>query len=164
MASEPVRIGFIILSINTVQETELVRYAPPGVALHFTRSRLRGEDPAELAQMEADAPSAAELLADAGASVIVFACTGASLYRGAGQDQEITQRIKARTGIPAIATSGAVLTALAAFGAKRIGLASPNSDWINGLERKFFSAYGVEVVKKKPSGLLPIEGGSLRVH
>ena len=147
-----VSIGIIVVSVNTILEPELSRAAPEGVELHFTRARMRSEAPEELERMEADGPAAAELLADAGVDVIVFACTAASLFRGPGQDQEIVRRIEAATGIPAVATSGAVLQAFTALGMTRIGLASPYSDRVNQMEERFFRGSGVEVLRMKGLG------------
>lgn len=140
-------IGIIVVSVNTILEPELVRAVPPGVELHFTRARMRSEDPAELQRMVDQGPEAAELLADAGVKVIVFACTAASMFRGPGEDREIVERIQARTGIPALATSGAVCQAFAALGMNRIALASPYSDRMNQTEADFFRASGIEVVR-----------------
>ncbi len=145
--ARPIGIGIIVVSVNTVLEPEMARALPPGVALHFTRARMRSEDPAELQRMVDQAPEAAELLADAGVKVIVFACTAASMFRGLGQDREIVERIQARTGIPALATSGAVCRAVAALGMARIALASPYSDRMNEMEADFFRASGIEVVR-----------------
>ncbi|MBI3076995.1 MAG: aspartate/glutamate racemase family protein [Deltaproteobacteria bacterium] len=147
-----VQIGIILPSVNTIQEPELSRVVPEGVQLHFTRARLRGEDPDEFRRMEEEAPAAAELLADAGVDLIVFACTAASLYRGPGQDREIVGRIEARTGIRALTTSGAVLKAFGALGMRRIGLGSPYSDRMNRLEQGFFRGSGVEVLQMKGLG------------
>lgn len=150
--AQPVKIGIIVVSVNTILEPELSRAVPEGVELHFTRARLRSEDPAELKRMEDEGPAAAELLADAGMDVIVFACTAASLYRGPGQDREIVDRIEARTGIRAVATSGAVLRAFEALGMRKIGLGSPYSDRMNSMEETFFRGSGVDVLRMKGLG------------
>ena len=150
--AQPVKIGIIVVSVNTILEPELSRAVPEGVELHFTRARLRSEDPAELKRMEDEGPAAAELLADAGMDVIVFACTAASLYRGPGQDREIVDRIEARTGIRAVATSGAVLRAFEALGMRKIGLGSPYSDRMNQMEETFFRGSGVDVLRMKGLG------------
>lgn len=150
--TQPVKIGIIVVSVNTILEPELSRAVPEGVELHFTRARLRSEDPAELKRMEDEGPAAAELLADAGMDVIVFACTAASLYRGPGQDREIVDRIEARTGIRAVATSGAVLRAFEALGMRKIGLGSPYSDRMNQMEETFFRGSGVDVLRMKGLG------------
>jgi len=147
-----VSIGIIVVSVNTILEPELSRAAPEGVDLHFTRARMRSEAPEELERMEAEGPAAAELLADAGVDVIVFACTAASLFRGPGQDQEIVRRIEAATGLPAVATAGAVLQAFRALGMRRIGLGSPYSDRVNEMEERFFRGSGVEVLRAKGLG------------
>jgi maleate isomerase len=152
MAERKVRIGIIVVSVNTVLEPELSRVVPEGVELHFTRARMRSGDPEELARMEAEGPDAAERLADARVDVIAFACTAASLYRGPGQDREIVSRIEARTGTPALATSGAVLKAFEAMGMKKIGLATPYTDRVNQMEETFFRGSGVEVLRMKGLG------------
>jgi len=154
----PVRIGIIVVSVNTILEPELSRVAPEGVELHFTRAGMRGGE-AEYQRMVEGAPDAAELLADAKVDVIVFACTAASTYRGPGKDQEIVTRIEARTGIPALSTAGAVLQAFEALGMKRIGLGSPYDERTNQLEELFFRGSGVEVLRMK--GLNCPKGGKM---
>lgn len=147
----PVRIGIIVVSVNTILEPELSRAAPDGVELHFTRAGMRGGE-AEYRRMVKGAPDAAELLADARVDCILFACTAASMYGGPGQDREIVSRIEERTGIPAVSTAGAVLRAFEALGMKRIVLASPYPDRTNQMEETFFRGNGIEVLRMKGLG------------
>lgn len=148
---KPVRIGIIVVSVNTILEPELSRATPEGVELHFTRARMRGGE-AEYRRMIEGAPDAAELLADARVDCIVFACTAASMYAGPGRDREIVRGIEERTGIPAVSTAGAVLKAFEALGMKRIALASPYPDRTNEMEKTFFQGNGVEVLRMKGLG------------
>jgi maleate cis-trans isomerase len=61
-------------------------------------------------------------------------------------------RIEARTGIRALATSGAVLKAFEALGMRKIGLGTPYPDRVNQMEETFFRGSGVEVLRMKGLG------------
>jgi maleate isomerase len=57
-----------------------------------------------------------------------LAVTGASYYCGAAQEDALVARLEARLGVPFITAARAVCDALAALGARRIGLVSPYPD------------------------------------
>ena len=85
------RLGMLLPSSNQVAEPELPSMLPDGVAVHTTRLKLVGGGPEQLLKMTEKVEEAAELVADAGADLIVFHCTAVSTY-----DAEMEKRIGAR--------------------------------------------------------------------
>jgi maleate isomerase len=149
------QLGMILASKNTVAEPDANAMLPEGVSLHTTRLRLVDTDPVALRQMTQDADVAAGLLASAGVGLIVFHCTAASTI-DPEMGRKTSERIEASTGIPATATSEALVGSLRALGARRIVMLSPYPQAVNDAEVAFFAHYGIEVLMEK--GYLPPQG------
>lgn len=79
-------------------------------------------------------------------SCFAYFCTTASFVRGVGGDQDIIDRIKSKTGLPATTTSTAMVRALKALNVKRISLASPYMPDVEDKFRKFLGAHGFGIV------------------
>jgi len=143
------RVGLIIPSSNTTMEPEFYRILPKSFTVHSCRLRLREVTLKDLVKMEERIGEEAPKLADAGVSVIGFGCTSGSLFRGLGHDKQIEARIEKATGIPTVATAGAVVDALKIMGIKNLAVATPYIEKINRLEKEFLSANGFRVVDLK---------------
>jgi maleate isomerase len=87
----------------------------------------------------------AQLLAAAGLDVMGFHCTAAATI-DASIGAEMAARIQSLCKVPAVATSQALLAALAAFGATRIVLITPYVRAVNEHEVEFFASHGIEVL------------------
>jgi maleate isomerase len=96
----------------------------------------------------------ASKLADAKVDVIAFGCTSGSLLRGLGHDEEIVSKIEEATNMPAVATAGAVVNALKALNLSKISVATPYTEEINSLERKFLEQNGFTIVKIEGLGII----------
>jgi maleate cis-trans isomerase len=154
---EKIRLGFIVPSLNVIAEDNFIRLAqawsdhqsPPDqpLGVHFTRADVDGLLPLEVQfqGMVDNAPSLGKSLASAGVSVVAFACTSASLFKGPGFDRAIAQAITQQTGLPSVCTASAVLQALEALGVKRVAVATPYVEWVYAAERDFLEAGGFEV-------------------
>jgi len=149
---ERLRIGMMLPCRNTVAEPDLGRLLPPGVSLHTTRLRLLGYSRDELMEMTRDVEQGAELLAAAQVDLIVFHCTAVSTLDSDMGDR-LVERIERSTGIPATATSLALLAALQALEARRIVLVTPYRESINRDEMTYFAHHGVEVLAQTGLGL-----------
>jgi maleate cis-trans isomerase len=137
------RIGLIVPSPNTVCETEMRMLAPEGVTVHTARLLYRPEDGSgALAAMDAHLPRTLDELAGAEVDVIAYACTASSVEQG---PETICSAAEERTGIPTIATAGAVLDALRALGAGALAIATPYPEAVNASERRFFGEHGFRV-------------------
>jgi maleate isomerase len=108
--------------------------------------RIHGITIEGLERMEAQAMGAAMRLSDADVDVIGYGCTSGSLFRGSGHHSEIEGTIRRETGIPSVATAGAVLDALNRLGSSKISVATPYTDDINALERTFLEQNNVAVI------------------
>ncbi len=148
------RIGLLVPSSNTTMEPDFYAMAPMGVTIHTARMRLSEVTPDALVRMAGDTERAAGLLADAGVDIIVYGCTTGSLVGGVEWEEGLVRRIEEETGVPAVSTSSAVVEALRSLGAKRIGVATPYSEELNGLEKRFLEDLGFQVTGVRGLGLL----------
>lgn len=146
MSPKAIRLGLIVPSSNTTMEAEYRRVLPDGFTIHTARMRLREVTVEALLEMERGVEEEALKLADARVDVIGYGCTSGSLVKGLGHDTEIVTKIEKTTNTPAVATAGAVVEALKALEIRRVAVATPYIDEINGLERDFLEANGFEVL------------------
>jgi len=126
---------------------------PRDATVHVARMRLREVTLSKLKGMKKEIEPAALRLSDAKVDVIGFGCTSGSLFLGLGHDQEIVTKIEKATGIPAVATAGAVVDALKALKLSRISVATPYTEEINPLEKRFLEKNGLVIQKMKGLGI-----------
>ena len=128
-AAGAVRLGMLTPSSNTVLEPAVAAMLAdlPGVTAHAARFRVVAIDLGEGSRAQFDTTpilAAAELLADARVHAICRAGTSGA-WLGLDQDRALCAAITARTGIPATTATLALMQALGALGARRIGLVTP---------------------------------------
>lgn len=145
------KIGVLVPFTNTNLEPDLHRLQPADTSMHFTR--IAGYDIDEIPdslQMhnmaETDISSALQLIAGVHPDVILYGCTSATLTHGVAFDQQLTEGIQNTTGVKAVSAAGALVVALQAIGAKKIGFASPYISNVNSCAIRFFSSAGFETV------------------
>ncbi len=138
------RLGVLVPSGNSVAEIELRAMLPDDIAMLTTRLALRGSSEPELAAMLTDLDRAAGLLADAEPDAIAFHCTAVSTFapHWAG---DITRRITAATGRPALTTGDAILAALNVLDGRRVLLITPYIQPVHAREIAFLKAHGIVV-------------------
>lgn len=151
------KFGVILPSVNITTESEFYRCLPEGVTAHFTRMEFKESTPEYYERMIEDIPAGARMLTHSGVDAILFACTSGSLYGGMGYDQKIISMIKKQSDVPASTTSTAVIEAFKTLGIKNVAVATPYEDWVNGLEKNFFEANGVEVLNIQGLGLRSLD-------
>lgn len=139
------RIGMLLPSGNQAAEPQFHAMLPQGVSLHTTRLKLVGSSEADLLAMVEHVEEAAELVADAGADLVVFHCTAVSTF-SADLEKSIKARVARASGKPVTATSEALVAALRALGARRIVMVSPYMQPINEREAAFLRGFGFEVL------------------
>lgn len=149
MYGKRARIGCIIPSTNTVVEPEFNAMRPDGVSVHVDRILMRRVTPSELRSLACRVTRPAARLATARVSVILFACTSGSFLDGVEAERALVARMEDAAGVRSITTSGAVIAALNALGARRIVLATPYTDSINEREVSFFESQGFEVIRSR---------------
>ena len=151
--TKTLRLGLLIPSSNTTIEHEFNVMRPKEATVHAARMRLKTVTVSKLMDMEREIEAAALKLADAKVNVIGFGCTSGSLVRGLGHDQEIVTRIEKATNIPAVATAGAVVNVLKTLNLSRISVATPYTEEIDSLERRFLEENGLAIQKIKGLGI-----------
>lgn len=162
------RIGLLTPHMDPVPESEFQVLAPAGVSIHAARVPLGMVGPdgeiiphvdAAIARAFAEGPAvdqAAALLAAVSPAVIVFAFTSSSYILSRDGDARLKARLeRAVKAIPVVIQSVALITALAALGARRIALIHPPwfSDDLDALGAAYFAACGVDVVAHGPARL-----------
>jgi len=143
------RIGLIIPSSNQLTEPEYHRYLPDGVLAHFARLRMTGAHKLPLPDLLPRIADAAMALADAKCDVIAFHCTAIALDAGPAGEPKIVSAISETSGTPATATAAAIVSALRALGAKRIGLVTPYDEANAEKERRYFEAAALDIVTSR---------------
>lgn len=140
------RIGLIVPCSNSTFEPEMKAMCPEGVEVYATRIAFTPDEQGLRDMRQHVSRASRELAAEGLCGVIVFGCTVGSMIEGKGYDEKICGEITAETGVPAIATTTAVIAALKALGVSRIAVATPYTRRINEIEEKAFLSYGVQVV------------------
>jgi maleate isomerase len=152
-----VRLGILTPSSNTVLEplTSAILDDLPEVTAHFARFKVTeiALSPGSVAQFD-DEPilRAAELLADAKVDAIAWSGTSAA-WLGFARDAALCERIRKATGRPACSAVLALNEALAATGAKRLGLVTPYRDDVQARILANYDAAGISVVSERHLGI-----------
>ena len=146
------RIGLVAPSTNTTLEPEFNRMAPDGVAVHVSRVFQSGRqgDVSSYRRMADGIATAAKLLTTAEIDVMAFGCTSCTYYV---PPDEIRATMRENSGVPAILTADAVVTALRALGVKRISVIGPRTDLVTQREIEFLKDENFDVIAAKCLGL-----------
>jgi len=148
------RIGIIIPATNATFEPESYRMAPDGVSFHFARMPLSELSAEALKEMGKFTRERGKELAAAGVDLIVFGCTSGSFAEGKGHDEKLIRELEEETGLPALATSTAVLQALKRLAIERMAVCSPYSEELNARLKVFFEANGLKVTAIRGLGFV----------
>ena len=137
--------GVLIPSTNTTVEIEYNRLLPQDLQVHVGRLLTSGSGPFSPSQ-DADIDYQAKLLGTAKVEVVSLAQTSASLFAD-DYDADVTRRMSAAAGVPAITSAQAIGEAVQALGARRIALVSPYSQPVLERAKHYYeSKYGLDVV------------------
>lgn len=147
------RFGILVPFTNCNLEPDMGLMCPRGVSLHI--ARMGGYDQNEVPDADqmhqlgdADLDEPLRLLQGARPDVILYGCTSATLTHGIAFDQTLARRIKFNSGAECVTAAGALVHALATFGADRIGFASPYVPKINDMAIGFLAEAGIETVAR----------------
>jgi maleate cis-trans isomerase len=151
---DPIRLGVLVPSVNTVVEPEMYRMAPPGVTVHFSRLPVpSGACTADnLERLEDHLDESLHSLVQAEIKAVVFACTSGSFIRGPAWDRHLIARME-KIFIPATTASESVISALKALRVKNLALVTPYPEAINTALEAYLVSQGIEVVTLKSFGL-----------
>jgi len=116
------RIGIIIPADNAVLEPDFHRLAPDGVTTHISRLAKVSRS-----EMPALAVRSAESFVHTRVNVVGYMCAASSfLLAAAGNDRLCAELSKAAAGRPSFTATTAMMAALTAVGARRVGVLSPH--------------------------------------
>jgi maleate isomerase len=152
------RIGMIVPSSNTTMELEVPalfrareRVRPQDrFSFHSARVRMQQVTPEELRAMNAQTERAAAELADMRPSAVATACLVAIMAQGPGHHCVMQAEIESvlereRAPVPVVSSAGALVEALHALGARRIGIVAPYLKELTRLVADYLEASGIEV-------------------
>jgi maleate isomerase len=157
------RIGLMVPSVNTVLEPDFYRVVPPSVTVHSHRlwapprqwaapgsAEEETEGPERFRRMNEDVDVAVRYLMTAPVDVLVYGCTSGSFLWGYGGENALLRRIEELSGRPGVVTTGAVLSAMRAFGARKITVLTPYPAATNRKLQHFMTESGeIEVLSLK---------------
>lgn len=141
------RFGVLVPPANIAVEDEFRRHVPAGVQYHVARLYRSSFDTNydTMTEMVTSTEQAAKQVAQTRPEVIAWACTSGSFIEGKDHDEGIARRIQDVSGIPAITTSTAMVSALRAVNARRVYLVTPYVQDLNEREERFLRDSGFTV-------------------
>ena len=139
-------VGMLTPQANTTVEPEFNLLWPPGVAM--INARLMSDKPsmsARLVDYFDNYGASLRQFANAPLGVVGAACTGASYLAGREREAAVVKDIAARQGYDFVTAALAVVDALTALNARRLGLVSPYPDDLNRASIAYWQSHGFEV-------------------
>jgi maleate isomerase len=139
-------LGVLTPQANTTVEPELGILAPAGVGV--MAARLTSDDPSMdrrlLDYFEGMDRTIAQF-ADMPLAAVGFACTGASYLAGPAREDAAVGALSARLGYPVVTSALAIVAALGALRARRIGLVTPYPEALTRASVGYWEARGLAV-------------------
>jgi maleate isomerase len=152
------RIGLLVPSSNTTMEAEVTallrarELVRPEETFTFHSARLRLEDvtPEGLRAMNEQTERATAELADLRPDVVATACLVAIMAQGPGSHPAAESEIESvlerkHAPAPVVSSAGALVDALHALGARRVGIVAPYLRELTGLVVAYLEDAGIEV-------------------
>jgi maleate isomerase len=142
------RFGVMVPSSDSVVEADFKNFLPSSVTFHTARLMHHDETPRGAPTMDEicnGLEAAADSLVQVLPEFIVFACTAASFYKGVGWDDQLRERIIARTRLPAIITSSSIVQAFKALKIHNAFMITPYPEDINRREINYFGHHKIEI-------------------
>jgi maleate isomerase len=152
------RIGLLVPSSNTTMEAEIPRLLRlrererPGESftVHSARLRMANVTPEELRVMNAQTERGTTELADMRPNVVATACLVAIMAQGPRHHRVVQAEIESilereHAPAPAVSSAGALVDALHALGARRIGIVTPYVKELTRLVAEYIEDAGIEV-------------------
>lgn len=139
------RLGFVLLSTERTIEDDMFRLRPQGVGVHFTRAFNEDDITVDTLTNQVNdlARASSTLLPGGSLDVVCYACTSASLL--IGEERVISELSKGAPSAHATTLISGVLRGLHALGARRVSVATPYLDEINGREVEYMEKAGFEI-------------------
>jgi maleate isomerase len=154
MPTQPLRVGLIVPSSNTVMEPDFHRQIGAPAIVSTTRILLEDVTrEAETRMLEEDLPPAIKLIGTTGPHVIVFGCTSAGALGKLSHDDAISRLIEQRTGAKAVTVLRAVLTQLSLLRPQKIAVLTPYVEDLTSSIARSLAEAGFSVIKAAGMGI-----------
>jgi maleate isomerase len=144
------RIGIIPPAMTISDYDEIRKVTPTGVQYVYASMLIPGKfelanEDVTLAMLPA-IDLAAKQVASAGVQIIMQGCGALAMFRGWGGDKEITDKIKAATGLPCFSHGDSEIEALKKMNIKKVAVFTPYEESVNDGVRNYLTEAGFEVV------------------
>ncbi|WP_123965362.1 aspartate/glutamate racemase family protein [Streptomyces sp. TLI_185] len=147
----------VVAPFDFALDRELWRWVPDEVSLHLTRTPFV---PVEVSLDLARLVSEHETLDDAvrtlnavAPEVVAYACTSGSFVGGIAGERAMCAAMTRAGAIPSVTTSGALLEALVALGARRVALVTPYTVSVTRALEEYVAEAGIKVTGRAYMGL-----------
>ncbi len=154
MSLQPLRVGLIVPSSNTVMEPDFHRQI--GAAAIVSTTRILLEDvtrEAEIRMLEDDLPHAVKRIGTTAPDVVVFGCTSAGALGKLSHDDAIARMIEEKAGARAVTVLRAVLVRLAALRPSRVAVFTPYIDDLTNSIARSLDEAGYPAIKAAGMGI-----------
>lgn len=147
----------LVVPFDFALDAECWRWTPPGVSLYVTRTPKQDSQVnvtlAERVSEHLVVANGVRALLDASPASVAYACTSGSFIHGLAGERRLHDVMR-EAGAPAtVTTSGAMLEALEALGARRVAIATPYDEMVTVRLSAFLEQAGCEVVSSAYLGL-----------
>jgi arylmalonate decarboxylase len=143
----------LVMPVDPTVPPEAAAMYPTGIRFQAASVDLKMMTPQGYDQVVDRIVPAAKALSLQGAEAIVLMGTSLSFYKGAAFNREITDRVSAASGCPAVTMSTAVTAGLSRVGGKRLAVATAYDDEVNHRLRIFLQEEGFEVLTIRGLGV-----------
>ncbi|AHD03405.1 maleate cis-trans isomerase family protein [Leisingera methylohalidivorans] len=151
------KIGVLVPFSNTNLEPDMMLMRCPDTTVHF--QRMGGYDADEIpgsSQMAglgaSDIRLDLRMISGVRPDVVLYGCTSATLTHGPGFDEKLAQDIKAGSGALSFTAAGALVGAVNALGATKVGFSSPYLGEIKAQAVAFLMHNRIATVKCADAG------------
>ena len=154
MPVQPLRIGLIVPSSNTVMEPDFHRHLGRECVVSTTRIFLENVTrEAEVRMLEDGLTKAVELIRTTAPEVVVFGCTSAGALGTLAHDEGIGEKIGKGSNAKAITVLRAVLTQLGAIGPRKVAVFTPYIEGLTGSIASSLAEAGFPAIKAAGMGI-----------
>jgi maleate isomerase len=154
---QPQRGVGVVAPFDFALDRELWRWVPDHVSLHLTRTPFVpvevSLDLARLVSEHETLRDAARALCAVSPEVIAYACASGSFVNGSMGEGAMSAALAQAAAVPALTTSGALLSAVAEMGAARVALVTPYTKSVTQALEQYLREAGVTVTGRAYLGL-----------